>query len=164
LDVYAVRSPNSSFATYRTYVHGPAEGTPVGFRRTPLTTAVWGMVQRDLDRELAAKGYTLAAAGAEPDLLVRTTSGQRVLQLDESAEAQARPEWMGPDVMARYTQATLVIDVMDAHTRKPVWHGSSRRVLDPVPTVSEASVANAVRAILQAFPPEGDSDGPPRRP
>jgi hypothetical protein len=118
------------------------------------------MVQRDVDLGLKAKGYTLAAAGAEPDLIVRTSSGERAMERDEGADVHGPQEWVGPDIMARYTQATLVIDATDARTRRAVWHGSSRRALGPVPTVSEG----AVRAILRNFPPEGDVDGPPKRP
>ena len=152
----------ASFAGYRTYAHGAPEATPSGFARTALTPAVWAMVQVDLDRELAGKGYAPAPAGAAPDLLVRSGSGSRTVERDESAKIHGGTEWVGAGVVADYTQATLVIDVFDARSRQLVWHGSSRRALDaPAPTTRrEGSVGEAVQAILRTLPRAAGAAGP----
>jgi hypothetical protein len=160
VEVYTAKSPTASFTTYRTYAHGAPEKPPPGFTRSPLTAPVWAIVQVDVDRELAAKGYTLAPSGAQPDLLIRTGSGSRVMERDESAEVHGKQEWVGPDIMARYTQATLVMDVYDARTGQPIWHGSSRRALDPMPKMNEASVAESVHAILRSLPGAGGAPTP----
>ncbi len=160
VDVYTAQSPTASFAAYRTYAHGAPEKPPPGFARTSLTAPVWALVQVDVDRELAAKGYTLAPSGTQPDLLVRTGSGSRTVLRDESAEVHGRLEWIGPDVMGRYTDATLVMDVYDARTQQPIWHGSSRRALDPAPKASAASVAESVHAILRTLPKAGGAPTP----
>ncbi len=153
LQIYSAQSPTASFAGYRTYAHGAPEKSPPGFARTQLTAAVWASVQVDIDRELASKGYTLAAAGAEPDLLVRSGSGSHTRERDEGAAIHG-VGWISTNIVADYTVATLVVDVYDAHTRQPVWHGSSRRALDGAgpTTVPEASVAQAVQAIFRTFP------------
>ena len=154
LQVYSAKSPTASFTAYRTYAHGAPEKTPAGFTRTPLTPTVWEKVQADIDTELALKGYVPVAAGAEPDLLVRSGSGSRSATRNEGAAEHGDATWVSFDVIADYTQATLAIDVFDAHTREPVWHGSSRRALDaPAPTsASDASIAESVQAILRPFP------------
>ena len=154
LEIYTTKSPAASFAGYRTYTLGAPEKTPAGFARTPITGAVWTKVQGDIDRELASKGYTSAPAGAEPDLLVRSGSGSRTRERDEGAGVRDESNWISTNIVADYTLATLVIDVYDAHTRQPVWHGSSYRALDGAgPTaVPEASIAEAVQAILRTFP------------
>jgi Domain of unknown function (DUF4136) len=160
LKVYSARSPTASFAGYRTYTHGAPEKTPTGFARTPITPEVWTKVQADIDAELAKKGYTPAIAGAEPDVVVRSGSGSRTVTRDEGA--MTRVPWVSADVVTEYTQATLVIDVFDAHTNQQVWHGSSRRALDAQPaTVRDASIAEAVQAILRTFP---NVAGPPPAP
>jgi len=164
LQVYTARSPTASFAGYRTYAHGMPEKTPPGFARTALTPVVWAQVQKDIDAELTLKGYLPAAAGAEPDLLVRSGSGSRTATRDESAMVHGDAAWLGAEVTADYTQATLVIDVYDAHTRQPVWHGSSRRALEEVPAPTSArseSIDAAVRAILRTFPGVGASPHTP---
>jgi hypothetical protein len=154
LQTYSVTSPTASFAAYRTYAHGSPETTPTGFARTPLTPAVWAMVQVDLDQELARKGYTAATGGAEPDLLVRSGSGSRTLERNESAMVHGDAAWIDAQILSTNTQATLVIDVFDARTHALVWHGSSRRALDaPAPTTNrDAPVAEAVRAMLVDLP------------
>jgi hypothetical protein len=163
LDIYSARSPTASFAAYRTYAHGAPENTPAGFARTALTPAVWAMVQVDVDRELAGKGYTPALAGAEPDLLVRSGSGSRAMKRDETAKVHENADWVGSRIVASYTQATLVIDLFDAHTRRLVWHGSSRRALDaPAPTAGrDAPVAEAVQGILGDLPRAAGSPSVP---
>jgi Domain of unknown function (DUF4136) len=158
LQVYTVKSPTAPFAKYRTYAHGVPEKAPVAYARTPLTPAVWATVQGDVERELASKGYTLLVSGPEPDLLVRTGSGSRTVERTEGGTAHnitpENADWISADRVVAYTQATLVIDVFDAHTRQLVWHGSSERALDAQPTaVPGASVAESVRAILRTFPP-----------
>jgi hypothetical protein len=61
-------------------------------------------------------------------------------------------DWVTVDAVVEFTQAALVIYVFDAHTCQPVWHGSSRRSLE-APAAGDASIAEAVHAILRAFPP-----------
>jgi Domain of unknown function (DUF4136) len=147
VEMYAAKSPTASFAEYKTYAYATSETTPAGFAVTPLAPPIQAKVQVDIDREMASKGYALATAGAKPDLLVRPGSGSR--NLEDVA-------WVDFDQIVEYTQATFMIDVFDAHTLQPVWHGSSRHVLEEAPGsgsgVSDASLADAVRSVLRTLP------------
>ncbi len=54
-----------------------------------------------------------------------------------------------------YTEGMLAVDVFDNESRQPVWHGWARKritgrdIEDP-----EASIDEAVEAILADFPPQ----------
>ena len=131
---------------------GCPEAAPEGFARTAFTPEVWKKVQRDIDDSLAGKGFVAAPEGAAPDLIVRSGSGARVEQRNEDA-AHGKNAWVTSSVVAEYTEATIVIDVIDAHEHKLVWHGASGRSLSaPLSGVSDASIAQAVKAILASFP------------
>jgi hypothetical protein len=144
VEMYTAKSPKASFAEYKTYAYGTAETTPAGFAVTPLAPPIQAKVRVDIDREMASKGYALATAGAKPDLLVRPGAGSRILE---------DAEWIDFDQVVEYTQATFMIDVFDARTLQPVWHGSSRHVLEGAPSgASDASLAEAVRAVLRTLP------------
>lgn len=153
LDVYSVAMPGTSFTGYHTYAHGAPEVSPRGFGRTTLTPAVWKKVQEDIDVNFAKKGYVLAAVGAAPDLVVRSGSGARVEERREGEAVHGENDWGDANVVADYTEATIVIDVFDAHTHKLLWHGASGRSLDaPLTSANDASIAEAVTAILRGFP------------
>jgi hypothetical protein len=153
LHVYSAKSPTAPFASYHSYAHGAPEKTPKGFARTPLTDAVWAKVQGDIDRDLASKGYQPVAAGAEPDLLVRSGSGARTRErIDDVGPPSGDEPWVDTRVTRAYTEGTLAIDVFDAHTHQLVWHGSVREVVDLKSTVPDRPLADAVTAVLHDFP------------
>jgi len=52
-----------------------------------------------------------------------------------------------------YREGTLSIDVFDAHTHRPVWHGWAKKELTREDQEhSEAPIRAAVAAVLAAFP------------
>jgi hypothetical protein len=156
LEVYTAKSPTASFASYRTYIHGPPEKAPTGFASTALSAPVWKMVQADVDREMAAKGYKTVAAGADPDFFIRSGSGSQKVKRDEAAPVHSGAHFVGGDIASEYWEGTLIIDVFDARNNQLVWHGSSKRAIDPAAPVTPDSVARAVAAILLSFPAAGN--------
>ena len=64
------------------------------------------------------------------------------------------PNW-GPQVDARqYREGTLSIDLFDAHSHRPVWHGWAKKQLTKADMErSEAAIQEAVDKVLAQFPP-----------
>jgi hypothetical protein len=131
------------------------------------------VVQRTEDaiaQDLVAKGYRQVSDPAGADFTVDFTVGSK-----ERTDINSYPEpyatmgwggwgwgpgwWGGPywgsslDVRQVH-EGTLSIDVFDAHTHRPVWHGwakkdLSRKDIDH----SEEPIRKAVAAVLADFPP-----------
>jgi len=121
-------------------------------------------------QDLTAKGYRLTTNAAEADFAVDFTIGSK-----ERTEIDSDPYpgpymggwwgsgpgawWGGPywgsgvDVY-QYREGTLSIDVFDAHSHRPVWHGWAKKPLTRSDMEnSEQPIRNAVAAVLAKFPP-----------
>lgn len=127
-------------------------------------------VRRAVDDQLKARGLAPAGSVEQADLLVTYYIGQEDKLDVRSFRSNFGyyPCWhcYGPyggagwgydnDVwVTEYTEGTLVIDIIDAETRKLVWHGIAERRL-PVftdPHQRDAYVRETVTAILARFPP-----------
>lgn len=128
-------------------------------------------VRRAVDSQLRAKGLTQAQSVESADLLVSYHIGR-----EDKIDVQTfrshfgyypcwhcyGPHWgygpHGDDIwVSEYTQGTLVIDVIDAESRKLVWHGVAERRLPSFKTPQErdAYIRETVTAILARFPPGG---------
>lgn len=133
-------------------------------------------VRRAVDDQLRSRGLTKAASVDEADVLVTYFIGQE--EKIDIRTFRSRfgyyPCWhcYGPyggpgwgydnDVwVTEYTQGTLVIDLIDAKTRKLVWHGVAERRVPAFKTPQErdAYIRETVSAILEQFPP-GATAGP----
>jgi hypothetical protein len=54
----------------------------------------------------------------------------------------------------QYREGTLSVDVFDAHTHRPVWHGWAKKELTRSDMQnSTQAINNAVQAVLAKFPP-----------
>jgi hypothetical protein len=154
----------ASFANYHTFAIMRRQHQNV---HNPL------VVQRMEDairQDLVAKGYREVSDPASADFTVDFTVGSK-----ERTDINSYPEpyaalgwggwgwgpgwWGGPywgsslDVR-QVREGTLSVDVFDAHTRRPVWHGwakkdLSRKDIDN----SEEPIRKAVAAVLAKFPP-----------
>jgi hypothetical protein len=119
-------------------------------------------------RELSAKGYTAASDEANADFTVDFTIGSKErTDINSYPDAYAGGGWgwghrgwwgggyWGTDLDVRqYREGTLSIDVFDAHTHRPVWHGWAKKELSRKDIEqSETPIRNAVAAVLARFPP-----------
>jgi hypothetical protein len=129
------------------------------------------VVQRAEDAirsELISRGYTPAADRSAADFAVDFTIGSR-----ERTDVNTYPDpyvgpgwgwgrrgwWGGPywgdnvDVR-QYREGTLSIDIFDARSHRPVWHGWAKKELTRKDVEnSEGPIRNAVNAVLAKFPP-----------
>ncbi|NEX91882.1 DUF4136 domain-containing protein [Caulobacter sp. 17J65-9] len=126
---------------------------------TPPAGAVvptWNQVHAAIDRDLKARGYTQAQPG---DFAIGFTLGRRqqtkTWDLGQQYGGWGGPgpvDWSGgsPDVID-YTEGTLAIDVFDAKTKRPLWHGALSQRISAVP--DQAEIDAAVKTVLDKFPP-----------
>lgn len=149
------------FSSYRTFTWLPRSDYGTG---NPL------IVERAREAILAAleaKGYGYVNTMDAANFAVDFTIGSR-----ERVDVQTYPRpfagpWLGygpywwgypywgsgVDVR-HYREGTLSIDVFDAHTHRPVWHGWAKKALSRQDmTHSRTAIGEAVAAVLAKFPP-----------
>lgn len=112
------------FTDYVTYDWGPPDNLPVGDPRLDNNPFFNDYLQGAVEKQLKAKGFDRNASGATADLLVHyhASVNQR---LDVYRADQQYGYCYGdcePQVVD-FEQGTLVIDVVDAKTKKVVWRG-----------------------------------------
>ena len=62
----------------------------------------------------------------------------------------------GMEIQTEYDEGTLILDIVDAESRTLIWRGSARAEVSATvaPETREARVREAVRRILEQFPPK----------
>lgn len=133
-------------------------GVPQGMN--PL---MFDRVRGSIDRSLAARGFQQVERG---DFAVAFTLGRRdrVEVTDFGPYGPYYRGWggmgWGPgyrDVDVRnVTDGTLVIDLYDVATKKPIWHGVATQEVDPS-NVTQAKIDAAIDAVIAKFPPQPGS-------
>jgi hypothetical protein len=104
--------------------------------------AVDAYIQTAIDRELAAHGFTKVESGAS-DVLATYYSLTR-LDSDLKPGADGR--------LSLYKVGTLVIDLLDATNREPLFRVRIDKPLDADRAKLEATVNDAVTAMFQKYP------------
>ena len=133
------------------------------------------IVQRaedDIKAQLTAKGYQPASDPAAADFTIDFTIGSRERTDINSYPPPyvgwgwgwGRPGWWGDPYwganvdVRQYREGTLSIDIFDAHSHRPVWHGWAKKELSQRDIESsEEPIRRAVDAVLAKFPPSGSS-------
>ncbi len=117
------------------------------------------MVQRvgaAVEAQLKAKGY-VPAEGA-PDFLVATYVGQlsRIQVTDWGYGYGPRAAWYGGGVdVYQYEEGSLIVDIVDARSKRLVWRGTATAIVDPGATPEERTerIQEAVAKVFKDFPP-----------
>lgn len=156
--VRSERDAGAVFSAYSTF----GFFDPVGTDSAGYETLVTQSLKAATRREMEARGYRYAEAGA--DLLVNFNA-----QLADRTEVQPRampvpnPEYYGyrsyitwPDygvVVDRYQEGTLNIDVVDARRKRLIWEGVAiGRVTEKVQRHRAEAIDKAVAEIFKAYP------------
>ena len=156
---------SASFSNFHTFTLMHREHHANSGMSNPL------VVQRTEDAikaEMARKGYTLTSDSASADFTVDFTIGsQERTDVNSYPDPYIGPGWgfgrrgwwggsyWGDDLDVRqYREGTLSIDVFDAHSHRPVWHGWAKKELTRKDIEqSEEPIRKAVAAVLEKFPP-----------
>jgi Domain of unknown function (DUF4136) len=162
LRVGSDHDPGANFSTYKTFTLMQRPHTGVNNPLVPVR------VSDAIKADLLGKGYVLATEPATADFTVDFTLG-----VQERTDVDAYPEpyaargwgwgtrgwWGGPywgtavDVR-QYREGTLSVDIFDAHSHRPVWHGWAKKELTRSDIDnSTQTIQNAVASVLAKFPP-----------
>jgi hypothetical protein len=143
---------SANFSAYHSY-SWVYSGVPSGMN--PL---LFQRVHDSIDRALQTR-YSAASPG---DFAVAFTLGRRdsVQVTDFGPYAPYYRGWgMGPgwgynNVDVRnVTNGTLVIDVYDVASKKPVWHGIATQEVNPDKLPDQATIDSVVAQVVAKFPP-----------
>jgi hypothetical protein len=150
---------SANFSTYHTFTLMQRQ------HRGILNPLVATRAEDDISQELQRRGYTPATDSANTDFTVDFSIGaEDRININSYPAAYmgplgGGPVWGGPywgsnlDVH-QYREGTLAIDVFDAHTHRPVWHGWAKKELSPKDIEQPAEPINkAVSSVLAKFPP-----------
>ncbi len=132
----------------------------------PLNPLVAARVEDAIRADLNEKGYVEAGDPQEADFTIDFTIGSRE-RTDITTYPQpyagwgwGGPRWWGGPYwgdavdVRQYREGTLSLDVFDARSHRPVWHGWAKKELsDDDIEHSEERVRRAVTAVLARFPP-----------
>lgn len=161
---FTVRSrqdPSQDWAALRTFAMLPtSEAAPSD--QVTQDRAVDRRVQADVERELIARGYTLAPDVGSADLLVNwrvTTRPASDMRADPGVARWGTGWWAGWDGGAAvysddFDTGALFIALMDARRRQVVWIGMAEARLLPHISIERrlGRVDDAVSAVLKKLP------------
>ena len=151
--------PEASFTDYEVYQwmrRPPQENTGV---ESVYRRRVQNRIRANTDSILAVKGYREVAT--DPDFWVVYLVGA-----EGKLDIQSSPMygsygmvWGGEVGTTEYTEGTVIIDVVDAQSNQLVWRGRAiAKIYEEQlrPDEVDALVLEAVRQILERFPPDQD--------
>jgi hypothetical protein len=156
--------PSADFLRYHSFVWMP----PHTRRYESSNPLIVQRAHDAIESALTTKGYTLVSNPAVADFVVDFTIGSH-----ERVDVRSYPTpyggpWMrgggywwgapywGSEVdMRQYREGTISVDIFDARTHRPVWHGWARKELTRSDIEHSAgSIRQAVDSILAGFPPK----------
>jgi len=146
------------FTQYRTYDWGPADRLPIGDPRLAADPHFQDYLQGAVERGLVARGYRRDESGA-PDVLIHfhATTAERLIVDHEIPEpGQCFGDGCRPSV-SQVEQATLVFDLIDARTSRPIWRGWAQFALDDLRDRDRVGkrLSGAVERMLVSLPRGG---------
>ena len=148
---------NTDFTQFHTFDWGPSGALSTGDPRLDNNPFFHDYFRRAVEERLIAKGFRKASSGS-PDLLFHyhATMSQS-FDVSEAAlgYADCGGEHDCEPRVAEYEAGTLVLDVMDASTRRVVWRGSARQSVDGLidnQDWMEKYITKSVARMMERFP------------
>jgi hypothetical protein len=156
---YDASAPFKQYRTYAWLPNIPGPEQPASMRNPE----VHAHVVAALDREMAAKGLVRTSLEANPDFLVSVLGAtRRAVEVTSYGYTYAGAYSYGPYVtpgmavpvneVREYTEGTLLLDFVDAKTRKLFWRGTATDTVTSPESVRK-SIDEAARKLLAAYPP-----------
>lgn len=137
---------------YRTYSWGPAREQATGDPRLDNNRFFQERIEAAIERNLNARGFEKARAG-ESDLLIRYyASVEQQVNANGADQPYTSCEGCQPYV---FDAGTIVIDLIDARTRRMVWRGWDEGSIDGVVDNQawlEKRVDESVARIVERLP------------
>jgi hypothetical protein len=141
---------STNFSQYKTY----------SWLRVQAGDSLWeDRLQRDIDAQLAAKGWTrVDANGSATIAAFQSTQNQQTLETFYDGFGGGWT-WRGfGDSTATTTTeitkvGTLVVDIFDAQTQKLIWRGKQSDALSGNPDKNAEKLAKDLSSMFKHFPP-----------
>jgi hypothetical protein len=142
----------SDLGRYHTYAWGPDDTASTGDPRLDSNPLFQERVRADVEQQLATRGFEKTASAPELLLHYHASVTQKI-DPNGVDQKDVQCDDCRPYV---YDAGTLIIDVVDAGSRKLLWRGwaegSIDGVIDSQPAM-ERDIDEAVARIMQQFPP-----------
>ncbi len=142
----------ANFSQYKTY----------SWQEIKPANSLWdARIQRAVDAQLAAKGWTKVESGGDVAVVaIATSHTERTLQTFYDGMGGGW-RWRGFGGMGEattteqdYKEGTLVVDVYDAKTKQLIWRGSSEDTVSNNAQKNEKNLDKGVAKMFKKFPPE----------
>lgn len=164
-DVRTNYIPGTDFSNYHTYAWvDEVQGVPaVGGHPDQILDT---QVKQAIDSQMAAKGFTKAADGAKPDLLLGYQLAiDREKQINGFADGRGGWGGWGPwggglDTFSASTSTinigTFVVEMYDPAAKKLVWIGAAQHAIEPSKKQekNQERLNKGAQKLLKDFPPK----------
>ena len=153
---------DSNFSAYHTYSWMPItinEGQTNAETAVQSNTLLDSRIRSAVNTNMTAKGFKVD--DQNPDILVVYHTGmQNKVNVTDYGYTYAGSYWgwAGNDVdVYNYTEGTLLVDLVDAKTKKLAWRGSASGVVEPgnSPEKITENINDVVSQIFGNYPPKG---------
>jgi hypothetical protein len=138
---------------YHTYSWDSTDLLPTGDPRLDNNPFFHRRVQADVEKELATRGFEKATSGT-PELLIHYHAS--VYQKIDVNSADEQRGYCGGYKPYVYEVGTLVLDLVDARTKRVVWRGSAQGMVEGIidnQDWMEQKIDQAVTQLLATLPP-----------
>jgi hypothetical protein len=145
------------FGQYSTFDWGPSDSLPQQDARLADNPLFTDYVHGAIERELSARGLTLAGSG-EPDLVIHyhaTAAGRIDVNKVDQSYGYCLADDCPPETF-EYEEGTIVVDLMDAATNRLVWRGWAQSRLEAFledPDRMAETVRESVAQMMRRLPP-----------
>lgn len=138
---------NADFSRYKTYfwLSRPASGEASVDRR----------IVELIDAALRSKGWREVGEGKGDVALDAEVLTEEEERNDTYYDGWVLNQNLGPadTVVTTFREGTLIVNVLDGRSRRPVWRGVAHETLRRNPAENEKLAADAISRMFSAFPP-----------
>lgn len=115
------------------------------------------LLKKAVNAELQAKGLMMTSNN--PDFLITEHLGRKDKAIGNRSSGYGMPEgYSGPKNLSthQFKEGSLILDFVDAESKKVIWRGATRAGIDYVntPELKEKLINEAAQEILKKFPPK----------
>ena len=146
------------FSHYKTYFWAKTPTT-----RNPLMA---DRIVAEIDGQLFAKGWRKVAEPQADAAIAAHVTTKEQEQINTMYNNVGPGGWYGPgfaggwagagvstSTVSYFTIGTLLVDILDAKTKKGLWHATAEGTVSDDPQKNQKSVADGVAKMFQNFPP-----------
>ena len=149
-----------NFGEYLTYDWGPPDNLPVGDPRLDNNPFFRDYLEGAIEKWMSFKGYDRATS-TPPDLLIHYhASVNQKVDVQETDRPYGYCYGDCADRVVEFEQGTLIVDVIDARTKKVIWRGWAQDTMTGViddQSRLESQVTKNV-ALMMALLPQGGNN------